>query len=116
MTMTIDQLFAAAQGLSIEEQSELVKRIIAKIDRDDQPRQGLREVVDELGLSESTRIKLADELDYDPSESTTLHPAWQAEIKRRCQVIDEGKEKLISYDEVKKMISDKMEALKKNRG
>ena len=53
-------------------------------------------------LGEVERSQLVDELSLtlQPESATELSPAWKEELQRRAKLMDEGKVKLYTWDQV----------------
>jgi putative addiction module component (TIGR02574 family) len=65
---------------------------------------------DAVQLSERDRATLAGLLieTLDPVSEPEVEAAWSAEIQRRVEEIDEGKVELISWEEVRAELFDKV--------
>ena len=63
-----------------------------------------------LALSEPERAELAELLAATVGASTSLHPAWGAELRRRVAEVESGQVKPIPWDKVRREVRAQLDA------
>ena len=73
--------------------------------------QSVAELLDAaLALSEPERAELVELLVATVGESSSLHPAWGAELRRRVAEVASGQVKPIPWDEVRREARARLDA------